>query len=569
MAHVTVVDAPTPGVLRIERRQWLTLALVLGGAFMTVFDLFVVNVAIPTVQRDLHASFAQIQFVIAGYSLAYAVMLITGGRLGDVYGRKRLFMLGMAGFTLASALCGFAPGPWPLVIARILQGLSAAAMTPQVLSIIQVTFPPHQRTSAFGIYGAVLGIAAFAGQVLGGLLIRANLLGLSWRPIFLINLPIGIGALIAARSLLAESRSATTPRLDLGGVGILSAGLFLLAFPLVEGRDAGWPAWAWLCLAASVPVLIAFVQFERRVTARDGSPLVVLRLFRERAFVAGLLVALFFNAASAASFFTLALYLQLGLHFSALGAGLIFAPSALSFFLAATFSVKLIPKLGSRVIAIGLTILIADWMVLIIVVHRAGDARPGFLLVLMIILQGFGAGLTGPPVIGAVLAGIDRDDAGAASGVLATCQQIGSAMGVAIIGVVLFGVLAGQASRISSDLTPDFARQLAGMQGEGEREVLITDVQGCADDRARSHDPAITPLRCQQLSLRRSNPAVTSAVSAFLQRANARNYANAYAVSIFAAISFLLIALISACCLPAPLKPTKQGKERINDGKQR
>ncbi len=218
--------APAPR--QIEAHQWLTLAIVLGGTFMAVFDLFVVNVAIPTIQRDLRASFAQIQFVLAGYSLAYAVMLVTGGRLGDVYGRKRLFMLGMAGFTLASALCGFAPVPTLLVTARIVQGLAAAAMTPQVLSTIQVTFAPQERSRALGIYGAVVGIAGSTGQALGGLLIRADILGLSWRPVFLVNLPIGIGILIAAAYFLTETRSATAPRLDLGGVGILSVGLFLL-----------------------------------------------------------------------------------------------------------------------------------------------------------------------------------------------------------------------------------------------------------------------------------------------------------------------------------------------------
>jgi len=356
-------QSAAPSALTIpptDARRWLTLAIVLGGTFMALFDVFVVNVAVPTIQRDLRASFAQVQFVLAGYSLAYAVMLITGGRLGDVYGRKRLFMLGMAGFTLASALCGLAPSPTLLVAARIIQGLSGAAMTPQVLSTIQVTFAPQERGRAFGVYGAVAGIAGSAGQVFGGLLIRADLFGLSWRPVFLVNLPIGVAVLIAAAGFLPESRSATAPRLDLGGVGILSVGLFLLTYPLVEGRDAGWPAWAWLCLVASVPVLVAFVLFERRTTARNGSPLVVLRLFRARAFVAGLLVSLPFNAAGAASFFILALYLQLGLHYSALAAGLIFAPGALGFFVAATFSVRFIPKLGSQLIAIGLAILIAS-----------------------------------------------------------------------------------------------------------------------------------------------------------------------------------------------------------------
>ncbi len=541
-------------------RPWLALAIVLGGTFMAIFDVFVVNVAVPTVQRDLRASFAQAQFVLAGYSLAYAVLLVTGGRLGDVYGRKRLFMTGMAGFTAASALCGLAPAPTPVVAARIVQGLAAAAMTPQVLSTIQVTFAPQERSRAFGVYGAVVGIAASLGQALGGLLIRANLLGLSWRPVFLVNIPIGVAVLIAAAArFLPESRSATAPRLDLGGVGILSVGLFLLTFPLVEGRDAGWPAWAWLCLAAAVPILIAFVLFERRVTARDGSPLVVLRLFRERAFVTGLLVSLLFNAASSASFFILALYLQLGLHRSALAAGLIFAPGALGFFAAATASVRLIPRLGSRLIAVGLAVVIASWVMNVIIVHRAGEAPSGFLLALAIVVQGLGAGSTGPPVIGAILAGIDRDDAGAASGVVVTCQQIGSALGVAIIGVILFGARAGHAPRVSGDLAPELNRRLTAVQGGDERTATVADFRACADDRARSHDPAIAPASCLRPSLHGSDPAVTSAVSTSLQRANARSYADAYVVSLLAATGFLVVALAGALCLPPPRGQASQG----------
>ncbi len=552
MARATFVDGPVPTVRRIERRQWLTLALVLGGSFMTVFDLFVVNVAIPTMQRDLHASFAQVQFVIAGYGLAYAVTLVTGGRLGDIYGRKRLFMIGMAGFTLASAFCGLAPGPWPLVVARILQGLAAAALAPQVLSIIQVTFSPTERGRALATFGAVIGFAATAGQVLGGLLIRANLLGLSWRPVFLVNIPVGVGVLIAARRLLAESRSATASRLDLGGVGILTVGLTLLTFPLVAGREAGWPAWAWFCLLAAVPVLAGFVVFERAKAARGGSPLVVLRLFRQRAFVAGLLVTLLFNAQSGGYFLSFALYLQIGLHFSALEAGLMLGWGAVGFFIAANLSARLIPRLGSRLVVCGLALLIVAGLASVAVVHRHPEALPMPLFALLTAVQGLGAGTTSPPLIGAALAGIERDDAGAASGALVTAQQIGGALGVAIIGVVLFGVLAGHAPRVSGDLAPEFARQLAAVQGGEDRATTVADFRACADGRARSHDPAITPASCQQPSLHGSDPAVASAVAAFLQRANARNYANAYAISMLIATGFLIVAAIGALCLPAP-----------------
>ncbi len=534
---------------RADARRWLTLALVLCGTFMTLFDLFVINVAIPTMQRDLRANFAQIQFVIAGYALAYATTLITGGRLGDIYGRKRLFMLGMAGFTVASALCGLAPAPSFLIAARVLQGLAAAAMTPQVLAIIQVTFPPTDRGRALGIYGAVLGVGGLAGQVLGGLLIRADLFGLSWRPVFLVNLPVGIVALIAARSLLAESRSATAPRLDPGGVAILTGGLFLLTFPLVEGRDAGWPAWTWACLLASVPVIGSFVLFERRVTARGGTPLVVLRLFRSRPFVAGLCAILLFNAGTAAFFFTLALYLQVGLHFSALAAGLTLGPGAIGFFVGATLGVRLIPRLGSRLVAGGYALTSLTMAASALVVLRAPETPPLPLMALIFLIQGFGAGSAAPAVIGLVLAGIARDDVGSASGVLVTFQQIGTAMGVAVIGVVLFGVLAAHAAAVSGELTPT----LAAVTPDA---ATVADARACADDRARSHDPAISPASCQRATLHSPDPATTAAIGTYLQRANARSYADTYAVSTFAAIGFNLAAIVAVLFLPAPRRET-------------
>ncbi|MBV9121783.1 MAG: MFS transporter, partial [Planctomycetes bacterium] len=250
--------APVPedsASLAPDPRRWLGLAVVLTAAFLGVLDFFIVNVSIPAIQEHLHAGFAQVQLMIAGYGLAYAVCLITGGRLGDIHGRKRMFVLGVAGFTLASACCGLAPNPELLVAARVFQGIAASLLFPQVLSIIQLSFPNHERHIAFGIFGMVMGAASFSGNVLGGLLVQADLFGLSWRPIFLVNLPVGLLALLGAGPLLSESRSPKARRLDLGGVAIVSLGLLLLVLPLVQGREAGWPRWAFLCLGGSVPVL--------------------------------------------------------------------------------------------------------------------------------------------------------------------------------------------------------------------------------------------------------------------------------------------------------------------------
>jgi EmrB/QacA subfamily drug resistance transporter len=556
MARATRATPPVPATRPAAERRWLALAVVLGGTFMAVFDNFVVNVAIPTIQRDLHASFAQVQFVIAGYALAYAVTLVTGGRLGDIYGRKRLFLLGLTGFTAASALCGLAPGPGVLIGARLLQGLAAAALTPQVLAIIQVTFPPQERARAFGLFGAVVGLAAAAGQGLGGLLVQADLLGLSWRAAFLVNVPVGVGILLAARGLLAESRSATATGLDPGGVAILSTGLFLLAFPLVAGREAGWPWWAWACLLAAPPALGGFVAFERARTARGDTPLVVLRLFRARAFVAGLLVSLLFNAASAGFFLGLALYLQLGLRFSPLEAGLVQLPAAAGFTLAATLVARLDPRLGSRLVLAGLALNVATFAAGVLVIRASPEALPRLGFAALIFGQAFGAGTASPRLTGVVLAEIGRDDAGGAAGVLATAQQIGGALGVALIGVVLFGVLAGHAPAVSGALAPDLAEQLARTPAGGGAAATVAGFRACADDRARSNEPGDVPDSCRALAAGAADPAVGDPLAAALQRANARNYANAYAVGMLAATGLLLAAIASALCLPRPRRST-------------
>ncbi|HEY5986103.1 MAG TPA: MFS transporter, partial [Streptosporangiaceae bacterium] len=250
--------AGQPSQQDADPRRWVALAVVLIAGFMQLVDISIVNVAIPSIQRDLDTTYAQIQWVLAGYQLAFAVTLITGGRLGDIFGRKRLFMLGMAGFTLASALCGLAQSPGMLIGSRVFQGLMGAVMFPQTLSVIQVTFPPRERGTAFGMFGATIGLATITGPLVGGLLINGDLLGLEWRPIFLVNVPIGVIALAAAARLLHESRAPDAIRTDLVGVGIVSAGLLLLVYPLVQGRDLDWPPWTFISMAAAVPVLAGF-----------------------------------------------------------------------------------------------------------------------------------------------------------------------------------------------------------------------------------------------------------------------------------------------------------------------
>ena len=286
--------APAAATASADPRRWAALVVMLLAAFMNLLDVSIVNIAIPPIQHGLHASYADVQWTLAGYALAYALVLITGGRLGDTYGRKRLFLTGVVGFTIMSALCGAAQSAGMLIVSRVAQGAMGALMIPQVLSVIQVTFPAAERIKALAAFGITAGLGAVSGPLLGGLLTTHSLLGLGWRSIFLINVPVGLIALVAATRLVRESRAPRAPRLDPIGVLLLSGALLLLLYPLVEGQQAGRPAWVYLMMSLSGPALAGFVAYERIKTRRDGSPLVELRMFAQRGFAAGMGVALTF-----------------------------------------------------------------------------------------------------------------------------------------------------------------------------------------------------------------------------------------------------------------------------------
>src|SRR6202050_2699931 len=308
--------APAPQQPDPHPRRWRGVASVMTGLFMVLLDVSIVNVAVPAIRSNLQANNADIQFVIAGYGLAYAVLLITGGRLGDIFGRKRLFIIGMSGFVIASALCGLAQSAIMLDLSRVLQGSMAAMMYPQVLSVIRVSSPPQERARVFGFVGAVIGIATITGPLAGGLIIRNDITGGSWRWIFLVNLPIGIAALIAATRLISESRPPNATRLDVVGVLLATAGILLLVYPLVEGQVAGWPAWTFICMVISPGMLVLFVLYERSLPS-TRFPLVALSLFRIRSFSVGVAISAIFIAGIPAFFFTFSLMVQVGLGFSA------------------------------------------------------------------------------------------------------------------------------------------------------------------------------------------------------------------------------------------------------------
>ncbi|WP_256356145.1 MFS transporter [Streptomyces sp. PKU-EA00015] len=425
-----------------DRRRWIALAIVMTAAFMDLVDVTIVNIAIPSIERDLGASFGAIQWITAGYALAFAAGLITGGRLGDIYGRKRLFLIGITGFTIASALCGFAPNEEMLVASRLLQGTAAAMMVPQVLAIVHVTFPAHERGKVFGLFGAVVGLGAVSGPLLGALLTQWNLFGLEWRPIFLINLPVGIAGLILGRKFITESRAPKALRLDLVGVALATLGLLMLIYPLTRGRELDWPLWGHVCMAASPLVFAVFVAYEKYKTRKDGSPLVELSLFKVKSFAAGIAVQLTFGVVLGIFFLVWTLYMQIGLGWSPLKAGLTGVPFSIAVSAAAGMSVQLlVPRFGRKVLQAGAVTMAAGLLIYIWEAGRYGTAIAPWQMILPLVVMGVGMGLIVAPLTDAVLSEVPREHAGSASGLINTTAQMGNALGLGLVSVVFFGTI--------------------------------------------------------------------------------------------------------------------------------
>ncbi|WP_433516561.1 MFS transporter [Nonomuraea sp. CA-143628] len=415
------------------RLPWGVVSVVLVGAFMATLDAFIVIVAGPAIQADLGASDGELQWILAGYQLTYAVFLITGGRIGDLRGRKRGFITGMAAFTLASVACAVAWSAGVLIVARLVQGLGAALMLPQVYAVIAVLVPEKQRHRVFGVLGVVVGLATIGGQLIGGLLIGADLFGSGWRPVFWINVPVGVAAIAFAARRLPESRAALARRLDVRGVVVLSVALFLLAFPLIQAQHEGWPWWAWAGIGGSAVMLFVFVLLERRA----GDPLVRMSLFRARSFSVGIVLVLVIYMVITSYYLVLSISLQDGLGMSALGAGLVYTPAAVTFFVFSMIASRLIPAYGRRVLEIGAIVLAVGYASTAIVLGNGLPFEP-WIVIPTLMVQSAGGGLVITPSLNAVLTRIDPEDAGIASGVLSTAQQIGAALGVAVIGVVFF-----------------------------------------------------------------------------------------------------------------------------------
>jgi EmrB/QacA subfamily drug resistance transporter len=442
---MTSTETTSPGAQPAagDRRRWLALAIVMTAAFMDLVDVTIVNIAIPSIQGDAGASDSQIQWITAGYALAFAAGLITGGRLGDIHGRKRVFLVGIGGFTLASALCGFAVNPEMLVASRILQGGMAALMVPQVLSIVHATFPAHERGKVFGLFGAIVGLGAVSGPLLGALLTEWNLFGLEWRPIFLINLPVGIAGLILGRRFITESKAPKALKLDLVGVALVTLGMLMLVYPLTRGRELDWPLWGHLSMAGSLVVFGALVAYERRKTARDGSPLIELSLFRVKSFAAGIAVQAVFGIGLGVFFLVWTLYMQIGLGWSPLRAGLTGVPFSIAVSTAAGLSVqKLVPRFGRKVLQAGALAMAAGVALYIWESERYGLGIASWQMALPLVVMGVGMGLIVAPLTDAILSEVPREHSGSASGLLNTVQQMGYALGLGLVSVVFYGEIA-------------------------------------------------------------------------------------------------------------------------------
>jgi EmrB/QacA subfamily drug resistance transporter len=421
------------------RPHWALQPVVLTAMFMITLDFFIVNVAIPSLQRNLHASTASIQWVVAGFGLAVAAALITGSRLGDAFGRRKLFTIGLALFTVTSAMCGVAPTAGLLVAGRVLQGVSAALVTPQVLAILQTSYSGRDQARAFSMFGLSLGIGAVFGQLIGGLLIKADVLGLDWRTCFLINVPVGVAAVALTPRVVPESRSPARTRLDIPGMVIASLGLVAVVLPLIQGRQRGWPAWTWLSLAGGGLVLAAFGLYSRRLAGRGEAPLVNPVLFRERAFTAGLLAQVTFWMGQASFFLVLALYLQQGRGLSPLRSGVVFTAIGAGYLLTSSTAHHLARLLGRQVIAVGALVMVAG----LVLLRAAAGSGVGW-LVPGLLVDGLGMGMVLAPLAVVVLARVTPQHVGSASGVLSTVQQVGNALGVAIIGIVFYGAVTGR-----------------------------------------------------------------------------------------------------------------------------
>lgn len=439
----TLAPPPTGSDAPGRAGVWWGFAAVVCAGILNVLDSTIVNVAGPLIRLDLHLSTAGLEWVAAAYTLALAIGLMTGARLGDRYGRRRMFLIGTTGFVTASVLCATATSPATLIAARTLQGAAAAAVLPQAFGLIRELFPPAQVGRAFGVMGPVIGLSTVLGPVVAGLLTRADLFGSGWRALFLINVPLGGFALaMGVRHLPREAKGRADLRLDVGGTVLLAVASLLLVFPLVDGRTAGWPAWMFVLLAASLPAFGTFTVHQRARMAAGRHPLVEFSVLRKRSYVAGIVFMLLFFGTLVGFSLTVGLFLQIGLGFSALEAALYLAAMAVGSFVGAGVGSWAATAIGRPILHVGLSIMAAGVVVLDVSLHHASGYAVGFAdLAPGLALFGLGMGMIFVPLFGIALGDVEEREIGSASGLLTSMEQLGASIGVAVLATVFFGRL--------------------------------------------------------------------------------------------------------------------------------
>lgn len=442
---MTVETKTADGHHEHHERRWIAMAVLLIAGFMNLIDVTIVNVALPSLQSGLGATSSQMEWVVAAYIMAFAIGLLPFGRLGDMLGRRRVFLIGVAAFTIASTLCGLAPGINTLIAARVLQGIGGAMMTPQTLAIAQVIFPPKERAAAFALFGVTAGLAAVSGPLIGGLLINADFMGLTWRPIFLVNIPVGLFAILAGLKFIPVMDGNRDVGIDAGGIALAALTLLLVVFPLIEGRELGWPSWIFALMIAAIPAAWAFVRWQHRQAAMGAPQLLPVTLMTNVNFMGGTLISSLFFSAVPGFFLVLAVFLQTGYDLTPLQSGLTTVPFSLGVFLSSMLSGKLGPRWQRQRIFIGSIMLSGSMLWLQVLVAGLGETLNSTVLLPPLLVAGLGLGAAVSPLFQLVLASVPDRDAGSASGGVQSFQQVGGAMGVAITGHLFFTSLMREA----------------------------------------------------------------------------------------------------------------------------
>ncbi|WP_281897927.1 MFS transporter [Phytohabitans aurantiacus] len=426
------------------KSPWMGLFAILAATLMNLLDSTIVNVAAPAIHAELGGSYTALQWIAAGYTLALAVGLLTGGRLGDMFGRKRMLMIGLVGFVAASLVCAVTPTIETLIIARVIQGLFGAVMIPQGFGLIRDLFPPDQMGKAFGIFGPMIGLATILGPVVAGMLVDADVFGTGWRMIFAINLPLGAFALLAGRIALPDAAPGqTTGRrgtLDLPGVVLAGVAMFALIFPLVQGRELGWPTWSLALLVASVPLIGGFIVYQIRRRRSGATPLVELSVFAKRSYTSGVAFVVVFFGAIVGFSLAVGLFLQLGLGYSPTRASMTMAAWAVGAFLGSGFSAGAAAKLGRRILHLGLAIMTVGTAGVYVVFERYGAEIGTWTLTAPLFIFGLGMGMIFVPLFDIIMGDIEDREVGSAAGMLESIQQLGASIGVAVLGTVFFGI---------------------------------------------------------------------------------------------------------------------------------